>query len=209
MKIFPILLTLALITRAVAAPEDLPTKPPVSSYAHLWNNSPFTTKPPDIGQGPEVNPLEDYALGGVSPIAGGHRITLFNRKVPDERIVIDPSTPSSFRVISINRQTGNPLGTTVRLATAGKEGVVSFDEKLLVLKAAAAQVQPQPQNNGQQIPGQQVPGQPPGENAPRQPRPRVVPPPNAGAAQNPQQLQQQQRGNQRPSAVQQTRPSRR
>lgn len=199
MKTLSALLFLALAAMAAA---DLPKPAPVTRYAELWSNSPFTTKPVETGIAPEPNPLEDYALGGIAPISGGYRITLLNRKNPEERIVI-PDNPD-FKVLSVQYATGNPLDTTVRLSTGSKTGTVAFDPKLLVLKAAPA---PQPQQQQQQqnmppgtVPQPPVPGQQNGD-APRQPRPRVVPPAANGAPQPtpqpqiPQQQQQQQRQN--------------
>jgi hypothetical protein len=143
-------------------------------------NSPFTTKPPPVAAAAVANPLDDYALSGVAPIPGGYRVTLLNKKNPEQRIVIPDD--SNFRVIAVNYQTGSPLSTTVRLVTGGKEGVVSFDEKLLTLKPAPAAPQQQP--HGGAPPG--VPGAPPNNpnaspDGARQPRPRTVTPANTGA----------------------------
>jgi hypothetical protein len=199
MKMLPAALLLALAAVAVA---ELPKPAPVTRYAQLWTESPFTTKPPVEGPAAEVNPLEDYALGGVSPITGGYRVTLLNRKNPEERIVLPDNT--EFRVLDVQYAAGNPLLTTVRLSTGSKTGTVSFDEKLLVLKAAPA---PQPQQNPQNPPGivpqAPMPGQPQGDPQIRQPRPRVVPPaPTGGAAPQPQPQVNPQGQNQRPSGQQ-------
>ncbi len=192
MKIFTLFLLTAFAGPALA--QELPKKAPVTRYAGLWTNSPFTTKPPPPSAGPEVNPLEDYALGGVAQIPGGYRVTLFNRKNPEERIVLPDRT--DFKVLAVNYKTGSPLGTTVRLSTGGKEGTVSFDEKLLTLKTAPANQPPglpgangQPLNPQQLLQQQQLQqqqlqqqlqqqqnnnnGGAAGE-VPRQPRPRVV-----------------------------------
>lgn len=174
MKTFTLLfLSAALAGQALAEP---PKKRPVTAYAGLWTNSPFTSKP-IVPTGPtEVNPLEDYALGGVSPIPGGYRVTLLNRKKPDERIVLPDS--SEFKIISVQHSAGDPFGTTVRLSAGAKQGNVAFDKTLLTLKAApVAQPQPQPnQNPG--VPGNPLPNNPnnpqPNGGAPP-PRPRVVP----------------------------------
>ena len=50
---------------------DLPKKAPITKYAGLWTNSPFTSKPPPVGPAEAANPLEDYTLAGVSPVTGG------------------------------------------------------------------------------------------------------------------------------------------
>ena len=152
---------------AASAVAEVPRAVPVTRYAGLWTDSPFTTKPPPAEAAPEANPLEDYALGGISPISGGYRVTLLNRKNPEERIVL-PDNPD-FKVLSVQYATGNPLGTTVRLSTGSKTGPVSFDEKLLALKAApAAPPAPQP-GQPQNPPG--IPGQPGAAAAPPPTRP--------------------------------------
>lgn len=180
-----LLLSLALIGWATA---DLPKKAPISRYTGLWTNSPFTSKPPPPDAGPTVNPLEDYALVGVSPIGASptgdsnYRVTLLNKKKPEERVVVDSDNPkSTFKILKINRKPGDPLGTVVHMSSGAVEGDVSFDEKLLVLAIApAAKVNPkaQPGVPPVPVPQPQIPGQPQ-----RQPRPRVVPPPTPTTAQ--------------------------
>ena len=175
-----LLLFLALSGWALA---DLPKKPPISRYTGLWTNSPFTSKPPPVEAGPAVNPLEDYTLAGVSPIGGGYRVTLLNKKKPEERVTVDTDNPkSNFKILEVIRKAGEPLGTVVRLSSGSVTGTVGFDEKLLVLAAApAAKPAPRAGLGAPPMPG----GQPlqPGQQPQRQPRPRVVPPPQAGQPQ--------------------------
>lgn len=195
-----ILSCLVLLTGWAVA--QTPKKAPLSKYTTLWTNSPFTSKPPPPEAGPESNPMDDYALAGVSPISGGYRVTLINKKTPDQRITVDTDNPKSqFKVVSVSRKPGDPMGTTVTLTNGNLKGTVSYDDKLLTLVAAPKVAAPPP---GLQVPGQ--PQAPPGQPQPqRQPRPRVVPPPPAQPAQQaqPGQLQIQQgqpaqQGNQRP-----------
>jgi hypothetical protein len=208
----PVFVLLALAGLAAA---DVPKKAPITKYSGLWVNSPFTSKPLVDPGGPEENPLDDYALIGVSPIGGtGHRVTLINKKKPDERITVDSDSPKSgFKILNVTRKAGDPLGTVVSMESGKMKGTVRFDEKLLTLVKAAP---PAPQ------PGQPQPGQPqlqPGQPQPgRQPRPRVVPPPtqqpgDQGQQQIPQQpvqQVQQQGGRQNPQVQQNNqRPSRR
>ena len=61
----PVFLLLFLASLASAA---LPKKAPITKYSGLWTNSPFTAKPPPPEAGPENNPLDDYALIGVSSL---------------------------------------------------------------------------------------------------------------------------------------------
>lgn len=169
------LITLAITGWAVAAK---PARPGLTKYSSLWSNSPFTSKPLPPPPGEEADPLEDYALLGVSPIGGGYRVTLIHKKKPEERVTVDSDRPSGdFKIISVVRKPGDPLGTVVRMTSGSRTGTVGFDEKLLVLAPPPAP-KPQPGANPAQ------PGQPgaqpqlqPGQMPPRQPRPRVVPPP--------------------------------
>jgi hypothetical protein len=179
-----VLLLLALTGLATA---DLPKKAPISRYTSLWTNSPFTSKPPPPGPGEVADPLGDYALIGVSPITGndGYRVTLINKKKPDERITVDSNkTVGGFKILGVTRKPGDPLGTVVRMSSGSTTGTVAFDEKLLTVVAAKPPQAVAPP----QIPGQPPQPVPPGQVQPqRQPRPRVVPPPAAqpGAQQQP------------------------
>lgn len=163
---------------------DVPKKPQLTSYRGLWDNSPFTTKPPPpTGESP-VNPLDDYALIGVSPIGGSkYRVTLINKKKPEDRIMVySDSTTSEFKILGVTKKAGDPLGTVVSMSAGTKTGTVRFDEKLLTITPPPPVKQAvQPGQPGQQVQPGQLPGQPnqpgqPGQRQP-QPRPRVVPPP--------------------------------
>lgn len=177
------ILLLALLVAPAANANELPRKAPITKYTGLWTNSPFTSRPPPPEAAPEVNPLEDYALSGVSPVEGGFRVTLIERSNPDERIVIDTRRPSSnpdhnFTILGVDRDPGRPLATTVRLQSGSVTGTVAFEESLLTLKAPPPPPQQQPERGRPQAqpnpnPAQAQPG---GE---RGPRPRVVPPPQA------------------------------
>ena len=169
----PSLLLLPALTAVLHA--GVPQKLPLSNYSRLWTNSPFTSKPPTFGSGPIANPLDDYALLGVSPIGKGHRVTLINKKQPDQRITVETGKTSAdgFSIIKVNRKAGQPLETTVEMASGSMQGTVSFDEKLLTI-AAPPPVAPAAQAPGQAPP--QIQGQAPAQATPVQPRPRVVPP---------------------------------
>jgi len=208
-----IFLFLALIGVASA---DLPRKAPNTKYSGLWTNSPFTSKPPPPEAGPENNPLDDYALVGVSSIGTkSYRVTMINKKKPDEpRIYVETNGESKgFKILGVTRKEGDPTGTVVRMQSGSMTGTVSYDTKLLTLAAppaakANAQVPggPVPQANPGQVPP--VPGGQPG--AGRQPRPRVVPPPApaTGAQVQPGQVQQGvQQGQVQQGQVQQGQPN--
>jgi len=182
------LLLLPALTAALHA--GVPQKQPLENYNRLWMDSPFTAKPPVAGAGPVANPLEDYALLGVSPIGNGYRVTLINKKQANQRITVETgrTSPDGLSIIKVNRRAGEPLKTTVDMASGAMQGVVSFDEKLLTIAA------PPPSAPNGQAPGQmpQIQGQPgappPGQVIQKQPRPRVVPPavpgnPNPAAGQ--------------------------
>lgn len=175
--------TLVLCLAAVAghAVADAPKKAPISRYTKLWLDSPFTTKPPPAGPAAIENPLEDYALIGVSSLGGDkYRATMLNKKKPDApRIYLESGTESGgFKLIKVNRKNGNPLATTIQVQSGSATGTVSVDEKLLTLAT------PQPAKAAQNP--QQNPNQPPGQdnnpnNQGRMPRPRVVPAPGGQA----------------------------
>jgi hypothetical protein len=182
-----LLLALAL---AGAAAADLPKKAPLTKYTRLWTDSPFTSKPEPPPIGPVANPLEDYALLGVSPVAAGYRVTMINKKQPEERVIIETNRPAEgFKILSVAHKPGDPLGTVVRLESGSTTGTIAFEDKFLTLAPP-----PAPKAAPQQPPG--IPGQPPQPGQPnqpqvRQPRPRVVPPPAPAANQQQQQQQQQ------------------
>ena len=183
---------LVLFSAACIASAELPRKVPLQSYSTLWNNSPFTSKPPPVDPTEVKNPLEDYALIGVSPVgANKYRVTLINKKQPDDRIMVfSDGRNSDFKILGVNRKAGDPLGTTVSLQSGSVTGTVSYDEKLLTLTPPAAAAPPQPQAGQPPVPGQ--PPQP-DQGQVRQPRPRVVPPPTPANPQQAQPAQQQQR----------------
>ncbi len=166
-----LVLLAALSGVAVAA---LPMKAPLSKYTTLWTNSPFTSKPVTT-QTEEANPLEDYVLIGLSPISGGHRVTLLNKQKPEERIYVDSDKPKNgFKIISIIRDPKDGMGTVVRMQSGNLTGNVAFDQNYLSLTKA-----PQAPAPGQ-VPPQTQPqaSVPPGQNQapPPKPRPRVMPP---------------------------------
>ena len=166
---------LLLLAFSGLAAADLPNKAPISRYTSLWTNSPFTSKPPPPEAGPLNNPLDDYALIGVSPISGNdsYRVTLINKKKPDERITVESNkTATGFKILGVTRKPGNPLGTVVRMSSGSMTGTVGFDEKLLIIPAAKP-----PQIAPPLVPGQLAPVAAAGQVPARQPRPRVVPGP--------------------------------
>ena len=163
---------------AGVAAADLPKKAPLTKYTGLWTNSPFTAKPPPPEGIPENNPLDEYALIGVSSLGlKNYLVTLINKKKPDEpRIYVESNRDSKgFKILKVTRKPGDPLGTVVLMQSGSMTGTVSYDQKLLTLTQPVAKAAPpQPGQGGPQlIPGQQPPGTP----GVRQPRPRVVPPP--------------------------------
>lgn len=174
---FQIFILLALTGWACA---DLPKKAPISRYTSLWNNSPFTSKPPPPDAVDAPNPLDDYALIGVSSLGSGtFRVTILNKKKPDEprKYIESNQTKDGFRILEVIRKPGDPTGTTVKMQSGSLTGTISYDEKLLTITPAAPQAPPGVVNPPG-VPPQPVP-QPvdPNGQPMRQPRPRVVPPP--------------------------------
>ncbi|QTN31806.1 hypothetical protein HZ994_05510 [Akkermansiaceae bacterium] len=162
---------------------DIPRKAPPVKYTGLYTNSPFTSKPPAPEAAPTANPLEDYTLAGIAPVPGGYRITIINKKNPEMKEVIEPGGNGQFKVVSVNRNPGKTLGTTVVLSSGSIQGTVSFEPELITLKSAPAAAPQQQQGNlppgitpamaGQVNANAQNGGSP----DVRQPRPRIVPPP--------------------------------
>jgi hypothetical protein len=162
----------------VVAHADIPNKAPLVKYTGLWTNSPFTSKPAVVGQDPIANPLDDYTLTGIAQVPGGYMITIMNKKNPEKKEVITPGGKGTFKVVSVNRNPGQRLGTTVVLSSGSMQGTVSFEPDLVTLKAPPAA--PQAGQQGVLPPGitaaqaNQTNG---ADNRQRQPRPRIVPPP--------------------------------
>ena len=179
MKISTSIILLLTGLTALAAAE-IPRKAPISRYTRLWTDSPFTTKPPPVDPQDVANPLNDYILAGIAPIVNGYRVTILSRKNPQDRLTFDSTNPNSdYKVISVKQNPGDLMGTEVRLSTGSVTGTVKFEKELLVPVAAAPVQQP----NQQQLP----PGVNPQPNQQtqddgnrRQPRPRVIPPPQNG-----------------------------
>lgn len=164
----PILMFFALAGLAVA---EIPKKTPLHTYARLWSPSPFTIPPAAPGGPVAVNPFEDWSLGGVSQLADGYMITLFNTKKAGESMVITPkkvtrylgdkievllpSDPAALSVAKVERGKNSWKETVVTLSSAGRTGIVKFNEKDLLPKSGAV-VPPGGNRQGQ------VPGAPPG-----------------------------------------------
>lgn len=192
------ILTLATFLASVClSTADIPRKVPLTRYTSLWTNSPFTAKPPPSEAGPRVNPLDDYTLTGIAPVPGGYRITIINKKNPEDKEVIEPGRDNKFTVVSVNRNPDKALGTTVVLAAGSVQGTVTFERELLTLKAAPAAPQQNQQN--QNLPPGVNPAQQQqqGGAAQRQPRPRIVAPPAPQGNNNQQQAQPNNRGSSR------------
>lgn len=137
------------------AAAEAPRKQGLSRYSMLWTNSPFTVKPVETQQ-EAVNPLSDWALGGVSEVNGGYYLILLNRKKPAETEVVEPGVESAFKVLSVRRDPVDYLKTQVQVSYHGQSGWVSYDEKLLTLaKGPSGGNQPPggaPNAGGQQQP---------------------------------------------------------
>ena len=151
-----------LILTTLALHAGPPQKKAYHNYAPLWTDSPFTTKPlpPSGPTQPLVNPLADWALGGISKFPEGYFIILINKKKPDERKVIEPGVVSDFKILEVKNDGDKYTDTTVKLAYGSMQGEVTYDTKLITLKTAAPAQNP----NGQQQQQQGIPGQIPMPN---------------------------------------------
>ena len=148
-----------------------PTQPTLTRYSKLWISSVFTTPPAQIIPEKE-NPLEDYALGGISKLEDGYYAILFNKKKPDERVVIYPGQTNEFEVLDVKWPTDSWRDAVVTLKSGSTTGTVSFDDQLLVVKTAPTTAPQGKPNPGVKPP---TPGTPTPPST-RAPRPRVVVP---------------------------------
>lgn len=183
---FPALIVILGVAPAFA---EVPRTPTLTRYSSLWTNSPFTSEPPPPQGAAAQNPLDDYSLGGISKLNDGYYAILINRKNPAEpKKIIRPGTKSDFEVVEVNWSDTNWKDTVAVIRHQGKQGSVTFDNKLLTVNSSAPTLVPPPQENPGLPPGliQPTPAPPPvvpaaGEesNKPpmRAPRPRVVVPP--------------------------------
>lgn len=200
--------SLILLSLVGWAAADLPRKAPLTKYRTLWQDSPFTSKPVEAGGPAVANLLDDYSLAGISPIEGGYRVTVMNKKKPGERIYVysdEPDAKHGFRIEAVEKNEGGPRATVVRMSAHGQRGTLAYDESLLALAAAprppaahvpasgqervisseeamlaeSASSNPNPAATRQ--PGGAGP-QNPSQGAPRIPRPRVIGPPPSSQA---------------------------
>lgn len=177
------LLPLICLGLLAVAGADVPAEPNVDKYRSLWENSPFTPKP--VTTGPtQVNILSNYVLLGVSPIPEGYRVTLKNKRQPnDPPIVVKSHRPvNGFSIEEVIFNKNERFGTVVRMAVGASVGTVGFDREFLktLRPPAAAPAQQNPQQPAIQG-GAPVEGGGNATPAPNRPtRMRVVPPPGAG-----------------------------
>lgn len=173
MKTISTVFTLALLAAGIAGAE-VPRKVSSGNYAHLWNNSPFTSKPPPVTTTEPISAFDDWALSGVSEVNGGYLVTLQHKKnqgetqvikpdrtiryYPDKAEELLPSDPGAFKVDRVEFSDKSWMETVVHLSAGGRNGTVKFDEKATAPKMAA----PPPRGGNQQQGGnpQQQGGQP-------------------------------------------------
>lgn len=175
-------LFLLALSAAAAGPlsADAPRPPRLTDYSRLWTDSPFTAKPPPPDTAPIENPLEDYALGGISKLNEGYYAILINREKPNEKIVLSPDSESEFEIVEVQWSDGSWKDTTATVRHGNHTGMVSFEAELLQVKSQAPE---QTQEAPQQV-------RPPTPNAnrnrggnnsdQRKRRPRVVVPKTNG-----------------------------
>lgn len=180
------LLILTLIPTVMFAAA--PKKPLPGRYAALYNSSPFTTPAPlPINQMAMSNPLDDWALGGVSKFPDGYFVILLNKKRPDEKVVIQPGSASEYEVIEVVDGGRDYTGTQVKLRYQKNIiGTVTFDQKLLSVKSPE-QGLVAPANQPSMPPGVQPMqgGLDRGNRIGPQPRLRTIAPPAPGGRNTP------------------------
>lgn len=168
-----ILISLWLALTAVLS-ADAPNQPVLTRYTKLWTDSPFTTKPEAETGIPEENPLEDYALGGITKLADGYFAILINKKDPTKNETIVPGSPSDFQIVDVKWDRDKWKETVVTVRHGSNTGVVRFEDKLITVKTATPK---KPQKPGGRPAIPQRPGSPhPTNSGGRKPRPRVVVP---------------------------------
>lgn len=189
---------LLLISLLASSHADLPVKPNPTRYASLWNDSPFTSKPPPPERAPTTDPFENYALTGIAPVSGGYRVTIVNKNNLSDKKVIYSDQPGDLSIVSVNRTSKKAYGTTVVLSTStGIHGTVAFDRE--AIKPKAAVVAPENPPNAGLPPGVTNPNpNPPAAGTPppvRTPRPRIVPDSNQSGNKQPRPNKGGERGN--------------
>ncbi|MEO5713862.1 MAG: hypothetical protein ABIT37_10285 [Luteolibacter sp.] len=133
-----------LLTGWVSA--DVPRKVSISAYSKLWTNSIFTSPRAVEKSQPGPQLSDEYALVGVSPISGGYRVTLVNKKSPELRTTIDSDVPNSgCKILAVSRNSGDLHGTTVTLSVSGVTGTLGFDEAFLAHVNPPVKATPPPQ----------------------------------------------------------------
>ena len=174
----PNLIAVLLVLPAGAA---APRKVPLATYSTLWTQSPFTVKPViEQTDREEVNPFEDWALGGVSGASGNKIVILFHRKEANKQMIVDSGDPSAeFKIVEIKQDPDDYKKTEVVISGSGKTGTVTYDDKLLATRTAAkgkaaAQAKMKAAMAAKAASAKKAM---PGAAASRQPRMRVIPQP--------------------------------
>lgn len=179
---------LIVLATATAPAIDVPKQAPLTRYAQLWTQSPFTTPPPPPPPPETANPFEDMVLRGIIPLDnGGYLITFFDKKDPTKLTRVDTeSKDAEFTVEKVEREPGNRLATLVHLTKGSMSGTVGYDEALSVVKQPAPQPRaPQPPQVAGQPGMPQIPQPNMGDPGSRLPRQRVVQPPTPTTQQSP------------------------
>lgn len=174
--------TIILSILALGAGELLaapPSRPSQARYTKLHRDSPFTSKPISQGTVEAPNPMEDFALGGVSRLNDGYYVILFNKKKAGEKVVLRPGAKDNvFQVEEVKWSDKNWKETEVVLRTGSRTGSVTFEEALLKVKPATPAAKPGQQKQAAQNQRGNNNRRNNDNNNRRRPRPRVVTPPS-------------------------------
>ncbi|MEK7949908.1 hypothetical protein [Luteolibacter soli] len=142
-----------LLVGVIASGTVLAEPPADKGHSHLWLKSPFTNPPlPPVHDAPD--PLNDWALGGVSEVEGGYMVTLVNTKnqgetqvikprgtvhsTKDEMKWLNPGAPGSFKVEKVEFDKTNWKDTTVLISSGSNSATMKFSDTLLAPTAPAA-----------------------------------------------------------------------
>jgi hypothetical protein len=132
----PLIIALAASGAALAG---VPEKAPIARYQSLWLASPFTAKPTCELPPEAVTAHDDFTLGGVSPIPGGYRVTIFPKTGNLDRILLDSGeTVAGIAIHRVEFNAADPLDTVVYLKSGALTAPLRFDRQALDSKSQPA-----------------------------------------------------------------------
>lgn len=112
----------------------IPPRPPQpAQYKVLWENSPFTVKPPPPAAAPTTSFAEGLVLSGVMDW-GGKMLVILQREGTEEYIeLLEGEERAGIRILSVENPQ-DPFRTRVEIASGGEKAEVAFDLAQMVVK---------------------------------------------------------------------------